>query len=128
MSEHNEQVSLFRWIRANQNKYPVLKTIYAIPNGGLRKKGVAGKLKAEGVKAGVWDVHVPVRGGFGVMSEDCGLWIEMKFGKNKLTDNQKEFRGVLLEHSPHKFVVCYTWIDAVNAIIEYLGLLEEKLV
>jgi hypothetical protein len=48
-SEHDEQVALFEMIRLYQTKYPPLKNCFAIPNGGLRHKVVAAKLKAEGV-------------------------------------------------------------------------------
>lgn len=75
--EHNEQVVLFNRIRAlaiNDPRYafPARRT-FAIPNGGARSKGEAGKLKAEGVRAGVSDVccAYPVAG-------KHGLFLEMK--------------------------------------------------
>ena len=54
--EHVEQVVLFEWARLQAAKYPMLKTMFAIPNGGKRGSATAAKLKAEGVKAGVCDV------------------------------------------------------------------------
>lgn len=88
MSEHDEQTALFQALAY----LPAAKWVFAIPNGGLRNMQVAIKLKAEGAKRGVWDIFVPVaRGGH------HGLFIEMKFGKNKLTAEQTEFRQFVEE-------------------------------
>lgn len=75
--EHNEQVVFFNRIRAlamNDPAYAVpASRTFAIPNGGGRSKREAGRLKAEGVKAGVSDIFCSVaRGGL------HGLYIEMK--------------------------------------------------
>ena len=78
-SEHDIQKVCVDWFRLKYPKY----TIYAIPNGGERNKIVAAKLKAEGVLAGIPDLHIPIaKQGF------HGLYIEMKAGKNKPSDNQ----------------------------------------
>lgn len=75
--EHNEQVVLFNRIAAqgmNDSRYAFpAKRTFAIPNGGARSKGEAGKLKAEGVKSGVSDIFCayPVEGRH-------GLFLEMK--------------------------------------------------
>src|SRR5262245_46077094 len=82
-SEHVEQVALFKWAARNQGREPLLCLLFAIPNGGKRDKVTAARLKAEGVKAGVPDICLPVaRMGY------YGFWIEMKVGKNKTTDDQ----------------------------------------
>jgi len=120
MSEHDEQVGLFQFLETIRAQHEDLQLLYAIPNGGHMSKAQAGKLKAEGVKSGVWDLHLPV-GSHDKKKLYIGLWIEMKFGKNKLTPNQKTWQGHM-EHHGHKCVVCYTWIDAVQAISEYLNL------
>lgn len=114
MSEHDEQVALFQWADMHKAKVPALEMLYAIPNGGKRNIGTARKLKAEGVKAGVWDVSldVPSRG-------FCGLKIEMKYGDNKLTDNQLHWKN-LYEEWGYETAVCYSWLEAVDAIAHYL--------
>jgi hypothetical protein len=112
--EHKEQVALFEWAKLAQNVYPVLKWMYAIPNGGHRHIAVAAKLKAEGVKSGVPDVCLPVpKNGFGA------LYIEMKAGKNKPTINQIEWEGGLNEIG-NKSVTCWGWEAAKTIIEEYL--------
>ncbi|KKL94044.1 hypothetical protein LCGC14_1868590 [marine sediment metagenome] len=87
MSEHDEQVALFEWAawQVNLGVEP-LRWLFAIPNGGLRNKATAGKLKAEGVKAGVPDVMLPFPS-----QNYNGLFIEMKFGNNKPTPKQIEW-------------------------------------
>jgi hypothetical protein len=54
--ERQHQVALIKWVRAIKDAYPVLKLLYAVPNGGDRNINVARKLKAEGVLAGVADL------------------------------------------------------------------------
>ncbi|MGH9837274.1 MAG: hypothetical protein ACREEM_00645 [Blastocatellia bacterium] len=48
-----------KWVRSVKAAYPVLKLLYAVPNGGDRNLYVARKLKAEGVMAGVADLCLP---------------------------------------------------------------------
>ena len=80
ISESVEQIHLFQWARMQSCTMPELNLLFHIPNGGKRNITTAKRLKAEGVKAGVPDLFLPVsRGGF------FGLFIEMKVGKNKTT-------------------------------------------
>lgn len=82
-SEHAHQVALFCWASQQFQTYPCLKLMYAIPNGGKRDKITAANLKAEGVKAGTPDICLPVPVG-----PWHGLYIELKVGDNKPTDEQ----------------------------------------
>ena len=119
MSEHTEQAAFFAWCSANVWRHPELEYFYAIPNGGKRNIGTAMKLKAEGVKAGVLDTHLPVkRGAF------IGLWIEFKYGKKKMTPAQKRWSAWLRKQG-HYVDVCYTWKRAAEVTLEYLALDEE---
>lgn len=114
-SEHDEQVALFRWAEVYSTQLPELRLMYAIPNGGKRHVAVAMKLKEEGQKSGVWDIHLPI-----CRNDYIGLWIEMKYGKNTLTDNQKQW-GAWMREEGHKTVVCYTWQVAARELVLYLG-------
>lgn len=114
MSEHDEQVSFFEWAGWNEPGYPDLGFMFAIPNGGKRKHGWWEK--TEGLKSGVWDIFLAVP-----TDEHPGLFVEMKFGKNPLTPNQKIWRAKFIEKG-YKTAVCYSWIEAKNAVIDYLGL------
>src|SRR5262245_32523350 len=76
-SEHAEQVALFMWAWDHRDEFPELQSMFAIPNGSERAKPVAARLKAEGVKAGVSDVFLPLP----IVHNSgmyAGLWIEMK--------------------------------------------------
>jgi hypothetical protein len=71
--EHREQVRLFRRCESERAQHPELDDLYAIPNGGKRDKITAARLKAEGVKAGTPDLHLPhARSGY------HSLYVEMK--------------------------------------------------
>lgn len=114
VSEHDEQVILFNLAALHETQYPELAWLHAIPNGGLRNQRVAIKLKAEGVKAGVWDVFLPVaRGGY------HGLYIEMKYGKNKLTPSQREFQE-FIDRQGYAHMVCYNGETAYHLVEKYL--------
>lgn len=104
--EHNIQVSCVTWFRYQYPQY----LIWAIPNGGQRNAVVAAKLKAEGVLAGVPDLFIAVsRGSY------SGLFVEMKAGKNKPTDEQTDVMQRLCE-AGYKCEVCYS-LDEFKEII-----------
>jgi len=111
MSEHDEQVGLFEWAGFNDK----LRWLFAIPNGGHRHKAVAIKLKREGVRAGVWDIFLPIPS-----EKYHGLFMEMKYGKNNLTDKQKEF-GIFVRAKGYKTAVAYNWEEAQQQIEDYLN-------
>jgi hypothetical protein len=79
--------------RLGERKRPELRLLFAIPNAGAgAQSGQAGKMKAEGVKRGVPDLHLPVaRNGY------HGLFIEMKYGKGTPSPEQKEWIADLRE-------------------------------
>ena len=112
--EAQEQKALFAWAALASKKYPELVLLYHIPNGGSRNKIEAANLKRQGVKAGVPDICLPVaRSGF------HGLYIELKAGRNKATEKQREWLTAL-EREGYQAVVCYGWEEAKKAIEEYL--------
>lgn len=114
MTEHQEQVALFKWADIMSKNVPDLKLLFAIPNGGLRSKVVAVKLKKEGVKSGVPDIFLPVpKDGY------SGLWIELKTKKGRVTENQKWWIA-RLEEQGYMASVCYGWNAARTLIEGYL--------
>lgn len=157
-TEHAHQCALFAAINqfiwdlefgSDKKPHPLadkLRWLHAIPNGGERHGAVAGKMKAEGVKSGIYDLFLPVprvtdrlytfqtlfAGAYGVLHGNFtyeayhGLYIEMKAPSrcnNKdggLNDNQikfKEFIGV----QGYGHCICYTWKEAYDAVMKYLG-------
>ncbi len=113
-SESEEQIGLFQWAALQTRKYPALEFMYHIPNGGKRDKSTAIRLKAEGVKAGVPDICLPVPQG-----NYHGLYIELKAGKNTATDNQNRWLQALAANG-YRTAICYGWEAATKVIIEYL--------
>lgn len=110
---HNEsqlQRDCVKWFRY---EYPHLKKLFfAIPNGGKRNRVEAAIMNGEGVVAGVADLFLAVpRRGFN------GLFIEMKHGRNGLTEQQIEFQQAV-EKQGYKMVVCHS-IEAFKAEMEY---------
>lgn len=120
-AEHLEQKALFQWALQVERQLPELRNLFAVPNGGDRHPAVAAKLKAEGVRRGVPDVMLAwvVRDERGQIMAP-GLYIEMKAGRNRPTPEQLDWRSRLIA-AGYSWWVCYSWKDAANAILEYLG-------
>ncbi len=76
------------------------------PNEGRRHINFMVKLKKMGFKAGFPDIVIWVKG-------KPTLFIELKVGKNKLTQNQIDVRDTLLSLG-HKYCVAYNLIDVDN--------------
>lgn len=113
--EHQHQKALFEWAEINKHNYPELQLMFAIPNGGHRNIIVASKLKAEGVKAGVPDIFLPIaKRGY------HGLFIEMKTKKGKLSRYQAHWLA-LLDLQGFRAAICYGWEESVEVITEYLN-------
>lgn len=114
-TESVEQQQLFEWATWQSGKYPELRMMYHVPNGGSRNKAEAGRFKAEGVKAGVPDICLPVaRGGF------HGLYVELKRLKgSKTSEDQTAWLENLTKQGYH-VALCKGWEAAAKVILEYL--------
>lgn len=112
--EDTEQMGVIDWANWNTNRFPELKLLFHIPNGGKRSATEAARFKAMGVKAGVPDLCLPVP-----MNGYAGLYIEMKYGSNKPTDNQKEWIAALKAQG-YKVTVCYGGEEATRELESYL--------
>lgn len=113
LSEHQEQKTLITWFRL---QYPLYaRCLFAIPNGGMRNKVIAVKLKAEGVTAGVSDLFLMIpRGG------KHGLFIEMKALDGKPTEAQKEFIA-LANLMNYQAVICKGFDEAKKVVANYIS-------
>jgi hypothetical protein len=113
-SEHAEQVKVIQWCTAMRSRHPQLELIFAIPNGGARNAITGAMLKAEGVKAGMPDLFLPVaRGGY------HGMFIEMKRVGGRLNTSQCLRLADLLEQG-YKAVVCVGANEAIAKITDYI--------
>ena len=60
-TEDEEQIALMKWAAVMSGRYPELRLMYHIPNGGARSKPEAARFKAMGVKKGVPDICIGVQ-------------------------------------------------------------------
>ncbi len=114
--EHYEQAAMIEWAELMSNKEPRLKLLYAIPNAARRSPRQGAWMKAEGMKAGIPDLCLPVP-----EQGKTGLYIEMKTPGNIMTKEQGKFT-FLLERYGHEVHVCYSAEEAINVIKKYLGI------
>lgn len=113
---HNEsklQQSCITWFRY---QYPELKELlFAVPNGGARNKVEAGIMKAEGVTPGVADLILLIP------KQGCGsLCIEMKAGKGKQSEYQKEWQKQAEKYG-NRYIMCRSLDEFIVQIRNYLS-------
>lgn len=120
--EHNIQCACVRWFAYQYPQYNGL--LFAVPNGSYRSKATAGKLKAEGVVAGVADLILLVPKC--VKAKDEGwyntihaLCIEMKTAKGRQSPEQHEWQ-YKVESRGYKYAVCHSLDEFMNTINNYL--------
>lgn len=115
-SEDEIQAYFFKWVTALENRFPVLKRFHAIPNGGGRTKFMRYLLSITGLRSGVPDTFLPVPApGY------SGLYIEFKRPGEYPSKEQREWIDFLTSCG-FKVVVCRSWIEAANVVIDYLKL------
>jgi hypothetical protein len=101
--------------------------LFAIPNGGGRSKVEAALLKAGGVKAGVWDLLLPLP-----MHGSPGLWVEMKAPAMPATDitaasargtpsKDQIAWGKRMALAGYATAMCWSWEAARNCITAYIN-------
>lgn len=115
-TERAEQMALFAWAALSVGTFPELRLMFAIKNaekGGAIRGSMA---KAEGVKAGVSDIMLPV-------PRHCvhGLFIELKTKtKGKASKEQLEFGDEMFKNG-YGFCICKGWEEAKNVLVQYLS-------
>lgn len=115
-NEELEQTWLIQWATMLSSQHKELALLHHIPNGGLRSKSEAKRLKAAGVKSGVPDLCLPVaRQGY------HGLYMELKAGKGKATASQKQWLDSL-NNQGYKAIICYGWIEGAKELADYLNI------
>lgn len=112
-TEHTEQAKL---VGRLQSFYPDA-LVFAVPNGGLRHKREAIRLKAEGVLPGVPDLVIAEP-----RSVYHGLYVEMKRRKGgRLTEDQEKVHAQLRARG-YAVMVGYGVDDVWDRIERYLAL------
>jgi len=109
-----------RVLRVSQSQ---LTFMFAIPNGGKRDALTGAMMKAEGVKRGAPDVMLPVTG-----LAKAGLFLEFKkpsakpkkTGAGGVREEQSDYH-TFLRSQHYRVEVVYSWIEAANVVMEYMG-------
>jgi hypothetical protein len=117
--ESDLQKACVKWFKY---QYPQ-RVIFAIPNGGKRSRVEAAIMQGEGVMSGVADLFIPepkskIVSEFKIITH--GLWIEMKYGKGKLTESQESF-GLEMKARGYEYIVCYTLDEFMKAVNHYFN-------
>ena len=126
--EHNLQCACVKWFAY---QHPELQgLLFAIPNGSYRNKATAGKLKAEGVVAGVADLILlqPMvkydqrlyNGEPVPFSIYHGLCIEMKTKTGRQSPEQGLWQ-LKVEKYGYKYAVCRSLDDFIATVEGYLN-------
>ena len=110
MTETQEQKQLIQWCRSD----PRLQYLFHIPNETVGGQGWLIRNKQLGVRAGVPDLFYPVP-----LNGFHGLFIEMKASNGRVRPEQKRWLDAL-ETFGYKCVVAHGWIEAKEALEEYL--------
>lgn len=114
-TESDEQIALFRWAAYESKAMPELQMLYHIPNERKCSAQQGARMKAEGRKAGVPDICLPVaRGGF------HGLYIELKRTKGGKVSEEQAGWLKALQRCGYRAEVCKGWDAARGVIEEYL--------
>lgn len=110
--ESRIQQTCVSWFRL---QYPKLgKLLFAVPNGGARKRVEAAIMKAEVTTRGVADLLLLFPN-----KENHGLAIEMKTPKGRQQPSQKEWQEAV-EWAGYKYVICRSIEDFIREINAYL--------
>ena len=105
-SEHSEQVGFCQWF---SYKYPGV-VMFSIPNGELRAKSVAVRLKKEGLTRGVPDLFIP----------SWKLFVEMKRSSGgKVSDEQFKMM-MYLKECGYDCIIGYGAEDASRKVMELM--------
>ena len=118
-SEAQEQAAVITWwSQACQVHGLPLFSIFSVPNGAHLAGGMiaAVQLKRQGMRPGVLDLFFTVPRG-----KYCGFYVEMKVGKNKLSDEQKAF-AAFVRSVGYAVGTYWSAADAIDAISRYLAL------
>lgn len=112
-SETAEQITVVEY--CDIKNIPVVH----IPNEGKRSQAYGASLKRMGLRKGFPDLFIPV-----VRGNHHGLFIEMKYGKGKTTEDQKKWLS-LLSSEGYACAVCYNADEAIKTIGSYMRLKKE---
>lgn len=108
--ESKLQKSAVTWFRYS---YPEYKNLFfSIPNEGKRTNGK--HLKEMGLTSGIPDTFISIPRG-----EYCGCYVEFKFGKNDLSENQEDIIPELRAKG-YKVIVVWKLEEFIKEVKQYM--------
>lgn len=111
--EEDLQVACVRWFDYQYQKIKPL--LHASPNGGYRRAIEAKRFKAMGTRPGFPDLFLSIPNRL-----YHGLYLELKVGKNKQTDHQKEYQR-LVEEQGYRYAVIRSFPEFMEQIESYIN-------
>ena len=114
-SESQEQAALISWWRMASPVLAPNVILCAIPNGGARDAITGARMKKECVVKGMPDLLL--------CCARCGrhgLFVEMKARRGRVSEAQHDLFP-LLEAQGYGVAVCFGWLEAKQAIEDYLA-------
>lgn len=109
--ERDEQIKLFEWLHC----HPLLKDLaFSIPNEGKRSLILGRLYKRMGLRSGTPDIFIPYP-----TKSHHGLFIELKYGRNKATPAQESFIKRLREQG-YAAEIIWGADNAIQFITNYL--------
>ena len=115
--EHKLQCACVKWFNLQYPEYRGL--LFAVPNGGVRSKATAGKLKAEGVVAGVADLILLVPQCATPFNLYHGLCIELKTKTGRQSPEQKAWQKKV-EDKGYKYIIVRSFDEFKDEVERYL--------
>lgn len=104
--EHEEQCAFVKWFH---KQYPKV-VVFAVPNAAMRDYKLAAYLKAEGMTAGVPDLHIP----------EWKTVIEFKRQKGSVISEEQYWFQAYYERIGWRHFFAYGYEDAVHKLQESL--------
>lgn len=106
-NETTEQIAVVNYCQA------IGIPIVHIPNEGKRSVATGIQLKRMGLQRGFPDLFIPL-----ARRDYHGLFVEMKYGKGRLSEPQKEWLSRLNQEG-YAVCVCYSADEAIDKINKY---------
>lgn len=111
--EQKEQIKFFKHLNKYHKKYA--EVCFSIPNEGKRTDIQLFRMVEAGLKPGMPDVFCPIPN-----KDKLGLFIEFKYGINKLTPAQEKMIPKL-EKMGYQCNVCYSDVEAITVFEDYIS-------
>lgn len=113
--EHDLQAMVVQWWAYKCREFGLPEgLLFAVPNGGMRNRVVAAKLKAEGVRVGIPDMLLAAPNG-----DYHGLFVEHKIRPRKPSIEQERVINDLRDQG-YQVTVSYSYDETVKSICSYL--------